>query len=128
MKNLYCENNLRKELQLLTVFATHSIVDVCLTEFWICLGFWFRIYQGSEHVWIYLKMSKYVWMCLHLPEWLLCYFPIVIPCLLERMVTYFSVYTKLEVIVWRNARLCSWRDKIWFFLEQAKVFDLFVLD
>ena len=25
------------------------------------------------------------------------YFPIVIPCLLERVLTYFNVYTKLEV-------------------------------
>ena len=26
------------------------------------------------------------------------YFPIVIPCLLERVLTYFSVYTKIEVL------------------------------
>ena len=32
----------------------------------------------------------------NLPEWLLFCFPILIPRLLERMVTYFSVYTKLE--------------------------------
>ena len=28
MKSWYCQNNLRKQLQLLTIFATHSIVDV----------------------------------------------------------------------------------------------------
>ena len=41
--------------------------------------------------------------------------PIVISCLLERVTTYFSVYAKLEVIVWKNMRLFTWRDKIWFF-------------
>ena len=38
------------------------------------------------------------WIWLNLPEWLLFYFPIVIPCLLECMVTYFTVYTNLEVL------------------------------
>ena len=28
------------------------------------------------------------------------YFPIVIPCLLEGVVTYFNIYTKLEVLAW----------------------------
>ena len=37
------------------------------------------------------------------------YVHIVIPCLLVRAVTY------LKFIVWRNIRLFSWRDKIWFF-------------
>ena len=59
------------------------------TGFWICLN----------NFWTCLNMMKYVWMCLNLPEWLLFYFPIVIPCLLERIVTYFNVYTKLEVRV-----------------------------
>ena len=35
-----------------------------------------------------------------------------LPCLLDHVV----VYAKLEVIIWRNMRLFSWRDKIWFFL------------
>ena len=34
MKKWYCENNLRKQLQVLTIFATLSIVD---------------IWQGSEY-------------------------------------------------------------------------------
>ena len=35
-----------------------------------------------------------------------------LPCLLDHVV----VCAKLEVIIWRNMRLFSWRDKIWFFL------------
>ena len=31
-------------------------------------------------------------MCLNLPEWLLFFFPIVIPCRLGCVVTYFKVY------------------------------------
>ena len=89
MKSWYCRNNLRKQLQLLTIFAKCSILG-CSTGFWIYLGFWFWIYQGSEyswvtqgseftwiiskHVWICLNMSKCVWMCLNLHEWLLFYF------------------------------------------------------
>ena len=34
-------------------------------------------------------------------------FSVVIPCELERVVTYFNVYTKPEVIVWENMRLFS---------------------
>ena len=49
----------------------------------------------SEHAWIWLNMPKYVWMCPNLPEWLLIYFPIVIPCLLECMVTYFIHFFSL---------------------------------
>ena len=36
-------------------------------------------------------------MCLYLSEWLLFYFPIVIACLLEHVVTYLNIYIKLEV-------------------------------
>ena len=60
MKNLYCENNLRKELQLLTVFATHSIVDV---------------WQSSEYASAsdleytrVLNMSEYTWKCRNMCE------------------------------------------------------------
>ena len=41
-------------------------------------------------------MQKYALMCLNLPEWLLFYFPI---ATFQRVVTYFNVYTKLEVII-----------------------------
>ena len=40
------------------------------------------------------------------------YFPIVIPCLLERVLTYFNVCTKLEVLVLRKMMLFSWRTNI----------------
>ena len=70
-------------------------------------------------------MSKYAWIFLNLSEWILFCFHIVIPCLLKNVITYFNVFMKLEVIVWRIMRLFSGRDKIWFFLEQLEVFDLF---
>ena len=96
----------------------------------------FWIYQGSEYVrvhrvlkmseyawlclakyaWICLNMLEYAWICLNLSEpWMafVLYFPFVVPCLLERIVTYFKVYTKLQVLVWRKMRLFSWRHKIW---------------
>ena len=75
------------------------------TGFWICLN----------NSWTCLDKSEYVLMCLNLPEWLLVYFPIVIPYIQECMVIYFNVYAKLEVIVWMIMRLFSWSDKIWFF-------------
>ena len=85
-----------------------------------------RVTQGSEYAWICLIM--FGWICLDMPEyagicvnmpksaWIafVLYFPIVIPCLLEGVVTYFNVFTKLEVLVWMKMRLFSWRDTIWF--------------
>ena len=60
-------------------------------------------------------MPQYAQICLNLPEWLLVlYFLIVIPCLLEDVLTYFNVYTKLEVLVWRKMTLFCWRHIIWF--------------
>ena len=47
------------------------------------------------------------------------YFPIVIPCLIEHVVTYFGVYPKLEVIVRKNMRLLSWREKTWSSLQRS---------
>ena len=98
-------------------------------------GFW--IYQGSEYVrvtedsgyawiyqiisgWICLDMSAYARICVNMPKsaWMgfVLYFPIVIPCLLQYVETYFNVYRKLEVLVWKKMKLVSWRQKIWFFL------------
>ena len=98
-----------------------------IPQFWACrdyTGFW----TCQNNFWTYLSMLKCAWMCLNLPEWqwLLFEFCIVIPCLLERVVTYFNIYTKLEVIVWMNTRLFSWRDKIWFFPLCLEVSDLFL--
>ena len=90
----------------------------------------FWIYKGSEYVWI---IPRYIWFCLKIIEydgicenlpkstWMafVLPFPIVIPCLREHVVTYISGCAKLEVIVWRNIRLLSWRDKIWFSLERS---------
>ena len=61
--------------------------------FWIC-----QVYRGFL---MYLNnfclnMPKYAWMCLNIPEWYLFYSP---------------CYS----LVWRNTRLFSWIDKIWFF-------------
>ena len=95
--------------------------------FWISHGSeYVRVTQGSEYAWICLIMSdwicldlsKYAVICTNMPKsaWVafVLYFPIVIPCLLERVVTYFNVYTKLEVLVWKKMRLFSWRHTIWF--------------
>ena len=130
MKSWYCENNfnMRKQLQLLRIFAKRSMLYVWQGSEYICLGFWFWIWEASEYVggytafWVWLNfwtcqnMPKYAWMCLNLPDWFLFYFPIVIPCLLKCLVTYFNVYTQLEVIAWRITRLHFWRDKLWYFL------------
>ena len=50
----------------------------------------------SEYADICRYMLKSVWMAFAL------YFSVVIPCPLEHMLTYFSVYTKLEVLVLRK--------------------------
>ena len=47
------------------------------------------------------------------------YFSIVIPCLLERVLTYFNVCTKLEVLVLRKMMLFSWRHKHLFFYSSC---------
>ena len=56
------------------------------------------------------------------------YFPIVIPCLLERVLTYFNAYTKLEVLVLRKMMLFLVGDtKIDFFYSSCNLL-VFVLD
>ena len=80
----------------------------------------FWMYQDSE----YTSGSEYgrfcvthtrFWICLNMPKsvWkvFVLHFAIVIPCLLEHVVTYFNVYTKLKG-TWRNMRLFSQGDKI----------------
>ena len=83
--------------------------------------------HSFEYVWI---IPEYAWIipgyaliCLNMPEytetcvktpkcaWMafVLHFPIVIPWHLECVVTYFNVYKKLEVIVWRNISLIFWR-------------------
>ena len=82
-----------------------------LPGFWIC--------QGHTGFWICMNIPEYAWLCLaeyagicvNMPNsaWMvfvLC-FPIVTHCLLEGVVTYFYVYTKLEVLVWRKIEVVS---------------------
>ena len=102
-----------------------------LPEFWIRVWFW--IYQGSEYVRV-RQGSQYAWICLIMSGWIcldmsefagICvnmsksawiafalYFSIVIPCLREGVVTYFNIFTKLEVLDWMKMRLFSWRDTL----------------
>ena len=73
--------------------------------------------QVSAYAWIPLNNSRYVWLCMNIsgmPEYAgICvsmsksawvafglHLPIEICSLLDRVVNYFSVYTKLEIIVW----------------------------
>ena len=90
--------------------------------FWICIWFWIcqdseyvRVTQGSEYAWIYclimsgwicLDMSEYANICVNVPKsaWMafVLYFPVVIPCLLERVATYFNVFIKLEVLIMKE--------------------------
>ena len=91
--------------RVLNMSVLHRVLN--MPEYaWLCL---------TEYVWICLNMPGYAWICLNLPEWLfVLYFPIVIPYLLEGVVIYFNIYTKLEVLVWMKLRLFSWRHTIWF--------------
>ena len=65
-------------------------------------------------------MPEYARICvnmLNMPNsaWMVfaSHFPNLISSLLERVLTYSNVDTKLEkIIIWRNIRLFSWRDKI----------------
>ena len=93
-------------LNMLGVTKHSEYASICLNNFYVCLN-----------------MPKYTWICLNLPEWLLFYFIIVMLYLLEYLVTYFNIYTKLQFTIWRN---------IVYFLEETKfdfsivaVFDLF---
>ena len=132
MKSWYCENILQRQPQLLTIFAKCSIVHVWQgSEYASVSDFEYTrvlnmpgVRQGFEyawiifeHAWIFLNMPKYAWMCLNLPEWQMFYFPIFNPLSTWTLgYLFLNVYTKLEVIVWRNTRLFSWREKIRFFL------------
>ena len=90
VKSWYCENILRKQKQLLTIFAKCSIVHVWQgSEYASVSNFEYSrvlnmpgVRQGSEyariifeHAWIFLNMPKYAWMFRNLPEWQMFYFP-----------------------------------------------------
>ena len=115
---------LAQDSEYVSVSECARVLDI--PGFWICLWYW--IYQDSEYytgfriclnnswicadmphyVWIFLNMTKSVWMAfiLHFP---CSYFAL-------HVVIYLNVYRRLDVIVWRNMRLFSWGGKIWFFL------------
>ena len=56
-----------------------------------------RVLSMPEYAWICLNMIEYVGICKNIPKSaslpFLFRFPIVIPCLLERVVTYFNGYS-----------------------------------
>ena len=80
-------------LNMLGLTQGFEYASICLImSGWICLDM-------SEYAGIWVNMPKSAWIAFVL------YFPIVIPCLLEGMVTYFNVFTKLEVLVWMKMRL-----------------------
>ena len=72
-----------------------------------------------EYRWICIHMPGYTRICVNMPKyaWMafVLHFPIVIPCLIKRVVSHFNAHMKLDVIVWRNMSLFSWRNKTWFF-------------
>ena len=111
------------------VLNTRPVLN--LPGFWIRQGyggFWICLIMS---VWICLDMSEYAGICVNMPKsaWIafVLYIPIVIPCLFEGVVTYFNVFTKLELLVWMKMRLFSWRDTIWF--SSCKLYYLnFILD
>ena len=82
-------------------------------ELWICS----RVTQGSDYAWIihknawlcliYLNMPEYVVICLNLPKSVWMVFVLHFPSgyITLHVVTYSSVYRKVEVIAWRNMKL-----------------------
>ena len=92
------------------VLKTRLVLN--LPGFWIRVWFWICL-NMPDYVWLNVPgyMSEYVGICLNMPKSALMafvlYFPIVILCLLEGLLTYFNVYTKLEVLVWMKTRLLS---------------------
>ena len=79
---------------------------------------WLRLHM-PEYIWICLKISKYTWICLNQLDLLLLYFPIF------PLVTYFNVYTKIEVTIWRKMKLFDFfqAENSWFvFRFRANIF------
>ena len=76
-----------------------------------------RVTQGSDYAWIihknawlcliYLNMPEYVVICLNLPKSVWMVFVLHFPSgyITLHVVTYSSVYRKVEVIAWRNMKL-----------------------
>ena len=100
-----------------------------LPRFWIWIkqgSKYVSVTQGCEYAWIFLIcLAEYARICTNMPKsvWtaFVLYFPVVIPHFLEVVVTYFNVYTKLEVLVWRKMRLFSWRQNLIFSIVDVSV-------
>ena len=96
-----------------------------LTGFWICLSM-------SDYVW--LNMPGYVWICRYMREYAqiclngFCFiFPYCNTLSTWSVLTYFNVYTKLEVLVLRKMMLFLVDTKIVFSIV-AVILLLFVLN
>ena len=77
------------------------------TAFWICLNNSWLCLNKSEYAETWVNIPKSTWMAF------------VILCLVERMVTCFNVYTKLEAIIWSYYQTRGYfivAGSIWFFL------------
>ena len=70
--------------------------------------------------WINLNLLEYAGICVNMPKpiWMafVLYFPNVILCLVEQVVTYLSVYTKPEIKGWKkqNMIFSTVAGSIWF--------------
>ena len=64
------------------------------TGFWVCLN----------NSWTSLNMPEYVEICRNVPKSTWVAFALIPHSLFECVVTYFNVYIKLEVLVWRIMR------------------------
>ena len=96
-----------------------------MSGFWKCQGSEYtrvlnmsglhRVLNMPDYVW--LHMPGYVWICRNMHEyaqiWVSGFCFIFRHC---NQLTYFNVYSKLEVLVLRKIMPFSWRCKIWFFL------------
>ena len=81
--------------------------------FWICQSYTaFWIYQNNSR--LCLIVPEYIGICVNMSICLNgCFiFTHCNPCLLERAVTHFNAYTKLEIIVWTTMRLFPWIDEL----------------
>ena len=92
-------------------------VRIWMNNSWICLNM-------PGYVFICLNMSEYAWICLNLPEWLLFYNSPFPHMFYNPSSTWARGYlfehlqearARTIWLVWRNMRLFSWGDKIWFF-------------
>ena len=72
---------------------------VIMSWFWICQGYNTGLWLCLNYFWMCLNMREYAKICLN---GFALHFPFVIPCLNERVITYFNFHMNLEVIIWRS--------------------------